>query len=327
MWYSIEYGYDFGYVEVNSSSTKTLTLSNKSKTSIKNLTVSSVSSSAFLQSNNCPDTLNSDEECKVSISFYPKAKQEYFGSFSITSNDYYNPTVHISLSGIGADLDKLSAKDGIIYFGEDIYEKKVTNGKMEDFTLLTSEVENNKNLYNISFDLDDSLLDTGDEIDHIKYGYKIIKKSSGTVLALAIDNGTISKTSNGLKHSFIDKDSHIGVYYYTEDEGVTRVEKPYKEDKYGKIIHFVDNRLYFDLNQLSETIKDDYSLSSSSGEYEITFIMEYDGDNETKGFGENSYFTTIAHFNIYNDKTIKIGVDNQISFSKPIGFSGKLILQ
>jgi len=117
------------------------------------------------------------------------------------------------------------------------------------------------------------------------------------------------------------------VYYFTQNDGTTRVEKPYSEDENDKIITFDKDRLYFDVNKVIEKIKDDYDLSAQEGEYEITFVMEYGGSDNAKGFLDNEFFTNIDGFNIYNKKIIKVGVDYPINFTNPIGFSGTLILQ
>ncbi|MGA3023791.1 MAG: choice-of-anchor D domain-containing protein [Bryobacteraceae bacterium] len=92
----------FGTHSVNSSTTKTVTLTNSGATalSITNIAVTGSSAADFMQTSRCPSSLAAMASCTVSVTFKPVSKNTFSAGLTITDNAL-SGTQTVLLTGAG----------------------------------------------------------------------------------------------------------------------------------------------------------------------------------------------------------------------------------
>jgi hypothetical protein len=95
----------FGTTKVNSSTTKSVTLSNPGKTAlaITNVAISGTNAADFTinaTTTTCGSSLNAGKSCTISVTFKPAAKGSRLGKLTVTDNAK-SSTQTISLTGTG----------------------------------------------------------------------------------------------------------------------------------------------------------------------------------------------------------------------------------
>ncbi len=91
----------FGVLQIGlTSAPQTVTVTNVSSHSV---TFTSIAASGdYSQSNTCPTTLNTGQNCTITVSFAPTAAGARNGAVTLTDNDPGSPTQTITLTGTGA---------------------------------------------------------------------------------------------------------------------------------------------------------------------------------------------------------------------------------
>jgi Right handed beta helix region/Abnormal spindle-like microcephaly-assoc'd, ASPM-SPD-2-Hydin/Disaggregatase related len=163
------------------------------------LAVSSISVSAgFVQTNNCPVTLNPGSSCSISVSFKPLSAGATAGVLSIADNGYGSPQT-VALSGTGMDFS-VSASPA---------SATVTAGQKASYTVTVSPLGGS---YNSNVALSCSNVPTGVKCSFSPSGVSPGSNSVNSALTVSTTSGstgtppgsytlTINGTANATTHS------------------------------------------------------------------------------------------------------------------------------
>jgi hypothetical protein len=163
------------------------------------LAISSISVSAgFVQTNNCPATLNPGSSCNISVSFHPLAAGAVAGVLSIGDNGYGNPQT-VALSGSGLDFSVSASPAGAT----------VTAGQKASYAVTVSPLGGS---YNSNVALSCSGVPAGVKCSFSPSGISPGSNSVNSALAVSTTSGgtrtppgsytfTINGTANGTTHS------------------------------------------------------------------------------------------------------------------------------
>jgi hypothetical protein len=108
---------NFGVLQIGlTSQSQTVTVTNVSSHSA---TFTSIASSGdFPESNTCPITLNSGQNCSITVSFRPTAAGTRTGAVTLKDNDPGSPTQTIALTGVGATNAITLLPSGLSFAGQ-----------------------------------------------------------------------------------------------------------------------------------------------------------------------------------------------------------------
>lgn len=109
---------DFGSVIVGNTSNRSCTVSNTGTgdLSVDSISITGSDASMFSQTNTC-STVSPGGSCEISLTFAPISVGPKSATLGIASNDPNNPTVEVTLTGIGVGLPDIAVSPSSLAFG------------------------------------------------------------------------------------------------------------------------------------------------------------------------------------------------------------------